>query len=398
MSKYVKLFKDHSGYTDFVKSEEFLIPNLSHCILEEDVHYNPRIKWYDDEFKRICLQAFNGGKEMTYYDLVSVTQEQWDRTVNRSSSSIFSNNANIHSIKDVEKFVNVDTLGNYTFNGCTGVEGELVIPSNIKYLKNFVFDSMSNVTSIKIDHEVLYDSSESNWGARTFGKLTKVNGIVDFSNFKNISTYHEFDSLGSASTGCKVIFPALNQHFGVWFASAKITAMAGSEEELEDGVAKIPEGYTHGGQLAFNSTPIQKIICPETMETFDNFGGGEESWNYVRYFEMGSKTRLLKGAVCGANSYSGARVTVVCKAKTPPTMEQGGIGLNDNTRWNFPFMSTRIGALYVPDESVDLYKESSTIVEKAPKEYSYAAEMEENVEIGWKRFASVIKPLSELGQ
>lgn len=175
--------------------------------------------------------------------------------------------------------------------------------------------------------------------------------------------------------------------------------MAGSEEELVNGTVKIPEGYTHGGQYALNAcNGFSRIICPDSMTTFDNFEGGDESWNNVRYFEMGSGTTLLKGAVCAANSYSPRTATtvVVCNAVTPPAIEQGGCGQGGNSNYNFPFMSTNVGALYVPDESVDLYKNSSTIAEIAPVEYDYLRTTTTNVEIGWKRFASVIRPLSEL--
>lgn len=38
---YLKIFDEHSGYTDYASSEGFLKPNVSHCDNEEHVHYNP---------------------------------------------------------------------------------------------------------------------------------------------------------------------------------------------------------------------------------------------------------------------------------------------------------------------------------------------------------------------
>lgn len=395
--KYLKLFNEHSGYTEFTHTEDFLIPNVSHCIVQEDVHYNPVIDWIDPEFKRICLENFNGGREMTYYDLVSVTQERWDQVVYPNGTSIFKNNTEIHSIADMEKFINVHTLGFATFSALTGVAGDLVIPSNITTVKGRVFSNMSNVTNIVIGHEINWaPPAGDNWGPQTFGALSRVNGVVDLRNFKTIGEYHEFDGLGSAGSGCQVIMPALQQRFGVWFASSKISAMAGSEEELVNGTIKIPEGYTYGGQLAFNSCPnVLRVICPESMTTFETFCGGDGSWNNVRYFEIGSNTTLLKGGVCGANGWN-HQTTVVCKAVTPPRIEQGGYGHGGNTDYLYPFIDTKVKALYVPDESIDLYKNSSTTAATAPDEYCYYERMVENVEIGWKRFADVIHPLSEL--
>lgn len=402
MGNFLKVFKTHEEYLEYLNSPNFKRPNVTRCVVsfkDNDVHYNPiqKVEWYDEEFKRIALNAFNNGEEMTFDDLNAITQERWDQVVHASNYSIFRGNTDIHSIADMEKFVNVHTLGNRTFENLTGVVGDLVIPSNITAVKNYVFNNMSGVTKLVIDHEITWTGAEDGWGPRTFGNLTGVNGIVDLRNFKNIGTYHEFDAFGRTGGGCKIIMPVLEQNFGVWFASSRVSALAGSEEELVDGTIKIPEGYTRGGQLAFNDDSLaSRIICPESMTVFDAFAGGDESWNYVRYFEMGSNTTLLKGAVCGANGYQGRSTTVVCKAVTPPTVEIGGIGQTGNSNYGFPFISTRVGALYVPDESVELYKQSSTIVPKAAKQFDYYSTLEDDVEIGWKRFADVIHPLSEL--
>lgn len=40
MGKYLKLFTDHSGYADFLSGGTMIKPNVSHCIEQDDVHYN----------------------------------------------------------------------------------------------------------------------------------------------------------------------------------------------------------------------------------------------------------------------------------------------------------------------------------------------------------------------
>ena len=39
--EYLKLFENHSQYEDFIETEDFVRPNVSHCIYEDEVHYNP---------------------------------------------------------------------------------------------------------------------------------------------------------------------------------------------------------------------------------------------------------------------------------------------------------------------------------------------------------------------
>lgn len=41
--KYIKLFENHSGYEDFVSGGTMEKPNISHCVQENDVHYNSLI-------------------------------------------------------------------------------------------------------------------------------------------------------------------------------------------------------------------------------------------------------------------------------------------------------------------------------------------------------------------
>lgn len=39
--KYIQLFNNHSNYTEFIETDEFIKPNVSHCIEQNEIHYNP---------------------------------------------------------------------------------------------------------------------------------------------------------------------------------------------------------------------------------------------------------------------------------------------------------------------------------------------------------------------
>lgn len=47
MKKYLRLFKNHDDYLDFKKTNDFKLPNVSHCEQENGVHYNPYISTYN---------------------------------------------------------------------------------------------------------------------------------------------------------------------------------------------------------------------------------------------------------------------------------------------------------------------------------------------------------------
>lgn len=41
MGKYLKNFNTHTEYLAFTQTSDFIKPNVSHCINENEVHYNP---------------------------------------------------------------------------------------------------------------------------------------------------------------------------------------------------------------------------------------------------------------------------------------------------------------------------------------------------------------------
>lgn len=43
MGKYIKKFDTHSDYEDFIETEDFIRPNVSYCVDNKDVHYNPYV-------------------------------------------------------------------------------------------------------------------------------------------------------------------------------------------------------------------------------------------------------------------------------------------------------------------------------------------------------------------
>ena len=45
--KYLKLFNNHTAYETFESGGTMVKPNVSHCIQENEVHYNPRT-WADE--------------------------------------------------------------------------------------------------------------------------------------------------------------------------------------------------------------------------------------------------------------------------------------------------------------------------------------------------------------
>ena len=38
--KFIKKFQNHNNYNNFITSENIILPNVSYCVNEEELHYN----------------------------------------------------------------------------------------------------------------------------------------------------------------------------------------------------------------------------------------------------------------------------------------------------------------------------------------------------------------------
>lgn len=71
MGQYLKLFDTHINYQNFVNSGQMLRPNVSHCIQENEVHYNKEIQLYEIT----SYIEFNGDQGCAIYLDKPITEE-----------------------------------------------------------------------------------------------------------------------------------------------------------------------------------------------------------------------------------------------------------------------------------------------------------------------------------
>ena len=95
MGKYIKLFDTHSEYLAFTQTDDFLKPNVSHCIQEDEVHYNP-YDFSDRYFTTIARESgaisFNIWKSMGTDMITSMSYstdggETWNTTNNQENKT-----------------------------------------------------------------------------------------------------------------------------------------------------------------------------------------------------------------------------------------------------------------------------------------------------------------------
>lgn len=386
------------------------------------------VQWYDPEFKRVILEKYNNGKEMTQDQLNKF------RSMYKLSESdmvltddLFSNNKKLLSIKDLEKFVNCDYIPLRIFEGCdnlgsTNLESTkdiddriLEIPSNITSIGEFNFNN-TKYTGVKFNQEVSLEGSgldSSGMMQGIFYQMDNLSGILDLTKVDNIRTYWEFNNLGSNGSGLQIIYPynANIPIFAGWFYHCNIKSFAPSKEQLEDNKIKLPEGITEITPLAFGDNRLNNfsVYIPNSVTKISGLLStiGNPDSNSIKLLDIGSGCKYIQG---NSGNSSNRDYIIVCRATTPPLLTLGGVNYkytsftygDDNKAYPFISGATHI---YVPDESVDLYKNdtkygiqeeySDEITEHTGTVECYSNYELKERNISWSRFKDVIKPLSE---
>lgn len=386
------------------------------------------VQWYDPEFKRVILEKYNNGKEMTQDQLNKF------RSMYKLSESdliltdeLFKDNKKLLSIKDLEKFVNCDYIPIRMFEGCDNLGSTnldstkdiddriLEIPSNINSIGEFNFNN-TKYTGVKFNSEIYLGGmglDNFSYTPGIFYQMNNLSGIIDLTKITSISTYWEFNNLGSNGNGLEIIYPynANRPILAGWFYQCNIKSFAPSKEQLEDNKIKLPEGITEITPLAFGNNQLYNfsVYIPNSVIKISGLFGtiGNPDSNDIKLLDIGSGCKYIQG---NSGNSSNRDYIIVCRSTTPPLLTLGGYNYKSNSftygddNKAYPFIS---GAknIYVPDESVDLYKNdtkygiqeeySDEITEHTGTVECYSNYELKERNISWSRFKDVIKPLSE---
>ncbi len=72
--KYIKLFENHSDYTAYVESQDYLTPNVSYCVDLNEVHFNKYVRDYSKEY--FTIEALEDGNVYFRYLSFATTTDQ----------------------------------------------------------------------------------------------------------------------------------------------------------------------------------------------------------------------------------------------------------------------------------------------------------------------------------
>ena len=159
MSKYLKLFENHTQYETFIGGggvTPFVKPNVSYCVQENEVHYNP-FSWGDEYLTfdivtegTIVWKTLNSNnvKTISY----SINNGEWAKITSSTTGESF----NV-SVGDKVRFkgnntaYGASTSSYNTFNGSTA---SFNVQGNIMSLTNG--DSFANATTFESNYVFVY--------------------------------------------------------------------------------------------------------------------------------------------------------------------------------------------------------------------------------------------------
>ena len=72
--KYIKTFEQHDDYVDYTESQDYITPNLSYCIEENEVHFNKYVRNYSKEY--FTIEALEDGNVYFKYQEWSPIETQ----------------------------------------------------------------------------------------------------------------------------------------------------------------------------------------------------------------------------------------------------------------------------------------------------------------------------------
>ena len=274
MGKYLKEFQSHSDYNTYITGQDKILPNVSYCVNENEVHYNP---WYDPERFVAKFNVTTTTTATSLFNNPTILQELEIDGVKYNGNDIFSHynhtfsTTGIHTVK-------------YTLtDGTTSIDGgsfagksnmvSITIPDTITELGPGCFSGCIGLTKIDIPNSVTTVGQGSSGSC--FGGCTNLRS-VKMPN--SVTTIGQGALNGTNLAFEDVIFDSINPNatFVVDTTNKCITNIGGTVLLVAfSNTVAIPSTVTTIGNYAVNGcSDLTNITIPNSVTTIGSFAFG----------------------------------------------------------------------------------------------------------------------------
>ena len=312
MTDYLKLFETHSQYEAYMGGGEIVLPNVSHCINENEVHYNPipdprliviySVEDDSNPTKMYDYYAEEGDEEWwvtaeVLFDKVEIDDVEVSISDLDTAYGMYQLSSGTHIVKYTLK----DTTTNmFMFYGC-GAITSVDIPNSVTTIGDSAFIGCSGLTSVKIPNSVTSIGNES------FSECTGLTSVDIPNSVTTIGESAFFECTGLTSVNIPNSVTTIGP-----LAFANCSSLSN---------VTIAEGITETGSNMFERcTSLTHIVLPSTI------------------------TQLIYRTFLDCTSL----ISVTCLATTPPTLDAEVFDNNASSR-----------KIYVPAASVATYQAAS---------------------------------------
>ena len=194
MGKYLKKFENHTQYETYINSEYAVLPNVSICVQQDDVHYNPVPEtklvvkynvtgssttlvnsYYDVD--KIEIDGVEMELRSRYYNFPTTGEHTVKYTFKQENTVPNETFHHCYDVISVEIPNNITTIGNYAFNCCRSLRNA-IIGNGVTSIGNNAFCECSAMTSVTIGHSVTSIGSGAFAGCSGLTNLIMPNTVT----------------------------------------------------------------------------------------------------------------------------------------------------------------------------------------------------------------------------
>ena len=220
--KYLKLFNTHAEYEAFTATTEFIKPNVSHCVQENEVHYNPFVPSETRLMVTYNVEDASQPTRLYYYEAEEGNEEWWTRGIDMFDKvEIDGTEVSVADLDAAEGMYQL-TVGEHTvaytlkdptfigleldeqtgtptkigaiFMGCTAITS-VTIPNSVTTIGERVFQYCNGLTSATIGSGVTSIGKGAFYGCSSLTSIDIPSGVTSIGG----SAFSECGGLASVT-------------------------------------------------------------------------------------------------------------------------------------------------------------------------------------------------------
>ena len=178
MGKYLKKFSTHTEYEAYINGSDKVLPNVSLCTQENEVHYNPIVvvqplivtyNVTNDSQPTLLYCYWDGVLAVNDFDKVEIDNIDVSPSSLDTSEGKYQLSNGIHTVKYTLK--DPTTIGIELFMLCNSLIS-VIIPDGVTSIGNMAFTECSGLTSVTIPNSV------TSIGSSAFGGCSSLTGVT----------------------------------------------------------------------------------------------------------------------------------------------------------------------------------------------------------------------------